>query len=304
MTVRLFESAAARDAYPAAYARTLGGRRHGPGPPLRRTTIRAQRSDREFLLSAYPHDLAAPYAYLLREPTAMPSIFVPTRSTEDWRPLLARPERHWKAGYSAMSLARAWQEAPRGDFPPEVRAVLESGGVPALEHLRLLLALPEYAVALPGGSQASHTDVLALARGSEGLVAIAVEGKVDEPFGPTLGEQRAGASPGAETRIAYLLDTLGLPKDVSEGVRYQLLHRAVSALLAAEQFAANSAVLLVHSFSQTDRGLDDFTAFAALFGQQAVPGLLAQLGRFGACELHAGWCRGDQRFRSESADAS
>jgi hypothetical protein len=158
--------------------------------------------------------------------------------------------------------------------------------------------LPEYRVALPGGTRPSQTDALALARGPEGLVAVAVEGKVDEPFGPTLGDKRRDASDGATLRLGYLLDTLGLPAHTPDAIRYQLLHRAVSALLVAEQFAAPAAVLLVHSFSPADRGFDDFAAFVALFGQRAASGAVVPLGQFDGRALYACWCRGDQRFRA------
>jgi hypothetical protein len=231
----------------------------------------------------------------------MPHIFIPTESYRDWQRLLSQPERHWREGYSAMTLARAWEAAP-GDFPPEIRAVLESGGEELL-GLRLLLALPEYPVALPGGERPSQTDVMALARGPRGLVAIAVEGKVNEPFGPTLGEKRSAPSPEAALRLSYLLDSLSLPADVPDSLRHQLLHRAVSSLLVAEQFNAPTAVLLVHSFSPEDTGLADFSAFAELFGLRPQPGELVRLGRFGERDLFAGWCRGDLRFRGPEVDA-
>jgi hypothetical protein len=48
----------------------------------------------------------------------MKRILIPTDSFEDWRGFLARPDLHWKVGYSAMTVARAW-EAAQG-FPPEV----------------------------------------------------------------------------------------------------------------------------------------------------------------------------------------
>jgi hypothetical protein len=44
---------------------------------------------------------------------------VPTRSTDDWKRLLADPELHWKAGRSAHSLATEWQEAQ--GFPRSFR---------------------------------------------------------------------------------------------------------------------------------------------------------------------------------------
>jgi len=54
----------------------------------------------------------------------MAQILVPTQSYEEWRRLLARPDRQWKSGFSAMTLARSWDEAH--GFPPEVDAILRS----------------------------------------------------------------------------------------------------------------------------------------------------------------------------------
>src|SRR5438034_811060 len=116
------------------------------------------------------------------------------------------------------------------------------------------------------GSRASQTDVFVLARGNDALVAIAVEGKVDEPFGPTVGQRRAEPSEGLEERYAFLLRCLGL-QQVGDSIRYQLLHQAASAVLAAEEYFAPYAVMLVHSFSANDLWFDDFSNFAALFGK-------------------------------------
>jgi hypothetical protein len=110
------------------------------------------------------------------------ALLVPTQSHEDWRRLLARPDRHWKAGFYAMTLARSWEAA--GGFPPEVREMFRLSGEPQLNAIEPLLVIPEYQIPLPGGKRASQTDVFLLARPSGGLVTIAVEGKVDEPFWP------------------------------------------------------------------------------------------------------------------------
>jgi len=226
-------------------------------------------------------------------------IVVPTQSPEDWKRLLAKPDLHWKAGYSAMTLAQSW-EAAHPCVPPEIAAALDSE--PILRNLELLLAIPEYQVNLPGGQRPSQTDVLALMRGSAGLVAVAVEGKVDEAFGPTVGQKRAEASAGVDERLAWLIDHLGLDV-VPDTVRYQLLHRTASALLVAEQFDAAAALMLVHSFSPTALWFDDFAAFAALFGVEAQVGGVARVGTFGGIPLFIGWCKGDQRFRGRVEQA-
>ena len=227
-------------------------------------------------------------------------VLIPTQSFRDWKRLLAKPELHWKAGHSAMTLARSWEAAAPTGFPPEIKAAFDSSGAPDLEDLTPLLAIPEYQVPLPGGDRPSQTDVLALARGPAGLVAIAVEGKVDEPFGPTLGEKLLEPSQGFKDRLSFLLGLLRLPDSVSGSIRYQLLHRTASALLIANQFNAKVAVMLVHSFSNSDKWFPDFQAFAALFHARPEIGQAVPTGEFAGISLFLGWCKGDQKFRLEN----
>ncbi|GAB6061165.1 DUF6946 family protein [Desulfonatronum parangueonense] len=226
-------------------------------------------------------------------------IYVPTQSYQDWQCLLAQPDLHWKAGYSAMTLARSWEAAAPQGFPPEVVATLAMTANPVLQGLSMLIAIPEYQVALPGGERASQTDLLVLARGSEGLVAIAVEGKVDENFGPTVEQKRAENSRGVHIRLQFLAESLGLTEPIPGNIRYQLLHRTVSALLIAEQFSAKAAVMLVHSFSPTNKWFDDFAAFAALLGVQTRIDTLSALGIRRNLPLFIGWCSGGQKFRGQ-----
>jgi hypothetical protein len=105
-----------------------------------------------------------------------------------------------------MALADAWEHAK--DWPSEVATALATD--PDLRDLELLLALP-------GGRRPSQTDLFVLARRPQhDMVAIAVEGKAEEPFGDqTVAEWRAEASPGRLQRLGYLLDMLGLPDDES-----------------------------------------------------------------------------------------
>lgn len=239
----------------------------------------------------------------------MGTIAIPSNGPRDWQRVLADPDLHWKPGASAMTLAACW-EAAQGGFPPEVRALLDASGLSALVDSRPLLIIPEFEVALPGGRRASQTDVFVLASGAEGLVTVAVEGKVDEPFGPTVAEKRRDASPGQIERLHFLQEKLGLT-DVPGEIRYQLLHRTVSALLLAEDFGAVRAVILVHSFSSTARWFDDFRRFGELLGvsvqkdglvavpAQASPDSLAASAETSggrSCPLYIGWCSGDRSF--------
>jgi hypothetical protein len=107
----------------------------------------------------------------------MKKIFVPTKSGADWQPLLAKPKVHWKVGASAMTAAAAW-EAAADVLPPEITRLLESSREKVLSDLRLVLALPEWQVPLPGGTTTSNTDVLAICRNDLGVCILGVEAKV------------------------------------------------------------------------------------------------------------------------------
>ena len=134
----------------------------------------------------------------------MKRIFIPTKSGSDWQRLLGKPELHWKSGRSAMSAAACWEDnEPR--LPAEISSVLEATGEQELTSLELLMAVPEWEVELPGGDRPSQTDVLAITRNEHGLVILCVEAKVDEPFGPTLGEKKMERSAG---RFFYLPSSL------------------------------------------------------------------------------------------------
>jgi hypothetical protein len=224
----------------------------------------------------------------------MSTIAIPSQGPHDWQRVLADPELHWKVGFSAMTLAACW-EAAGGNFPPEVRRVLDSSASPDLISARPLLIIPEFKVPLPGGAHASQSDVFVLAKGDGGPVTLVVEGKVEEPFGPLVSEKLRDTSPGQTERTAFLQKKLGIAQ-LPEDVRYQLLHRTVSAILIAEQFGAATSVMLVHSFSPAKRWFEDFQRFAELLGASVQPDQVVLLPQIAGCRLYIGWCCGDERF--------
>ena len=227
----------------------------------------------------------------------MKRIFTPTISGSDWQRLLGKPELHWKSGRSAMSAAACWEEN-EPHLPREILAAVEASGDEALASLELLIAIPEWEVDLPGGDRPSQTDVLAITRNERGLVILGVEAKVDEPFGPTLGERKADASGGQLERIAYLESELGCTSAIDDSIRYQLLHRTVSALLTAQAFHAGTAVMLVQSFSPGSRWREDFEAFAAALNARAVTADLWEIELDQSPRLMIGWCKGAEEFLS------
>jgi hypothetical protein len=165
-----------------------------------------------------------------------------------------------------------------------------------LAKLTPLLAVPEFKVSLPGGERASQNDVFVISRSSAGPVCIMVEGKVNESFGPTLKEWRTEASQGKKERLDFLLRTLRITPIASGDIRYQLLHRAASAIITGEQYRAVAAIVLVHSFSEHHTGWEDYEAFARLFGVRAVRGVVQRLTSSTSVPLFAGWVTGDCRF--------
>jgi len=230
----------------------------------------------------------------------MGKILIHSKGPEDWKQLLADPELHWKPGASAMSLALSWEKAV-GEFPPEIKKLFRKSGFVEISELEPLLIIPELKVPLPGGTRASQTDVFVLAKGNAGLVPIAVEGKVDETFGPKVSEKRMKASPGQTERLDFLQEKLGL-EDLPGNIRYQLVHRTVSAILLAEQYGAHAAVMLVHSFSQKKDGLnhfEDFQEFLKLFHVAAESDTLLQIDSIPNIRLFTGWCSGDPAFTSQ-----
>jgi hypothetical protein len=123
-----------------------------------------------------------------------------------------------------------------------------------------------------------------------------VEGKVNEPFGPTLDEWQADASPGKDKRFRFLLRTLCSAAVPDGGIRYKFLHRAASAIITAEQYRAVAAVLLIHSFSEQHTGFGDYDAFVRLFGVRALNGVVQRLPSASTIPLFAAWVTGDCSF--------
>jgi Domain of unknown function (DUF6946) len=85
-------------------------------------------------------------------------------------------------------VAHCW-EAARG-FAPEVESLLATSDL--FHDCEFLVGFPEYKVPLPGGRRESQTDLMVLTRSSAGLVVIAVEAKVDEPFGEVFIQEPRG----------------------------------------------------------------------------------------------------------------
>ena len=208
-------------------------------------------------------------------------ILRPTASIEDWREFLAKPDLHWKPGRSAMETAHAWEQAQ--GLPPEIAELFPEG-------TELLLAIPEYKVPLPGGARDSQNDVFALLAEGNSLIACMVEAKRDEPFGPTLADWQGGGGAGKNQRLAALTEILCLdPAVLVPDIRYQLVHRAASAVLTARRFRTRRAAMVVQSFSSEHRWFEDYSRFVALFGMPAERNRIVTAQLHDEMELSFGW---------------
>ncbi len=221
----------------------------------------------------------------------MSKYFISANGPEDWKSLLADPDKQWKTGYSAKSLAYSWQK--REDFPHSVKRVFRDSGINLFQDIELLIAFPEWKVPLPGGRRASQNDIFVLAKAGDQLVSIMVEGKVRESFGEIVFEWKSDNSKGKQTRLSYLCDLLRLDKERVDRIRYQLLHRTASAIIEAKRFNAKNALMLVHSFSkeseQENEGFQDYCQFLSLYKLKGKMNFLTLPTTINGVRLYFGW---------------
>ena len=180
------------------------------------------------------------------------NIFTPSKGPDSWKDFLADPEKQWVTGFSAKTLAYSWED--KNGFPKHFDKVLNKNGL----DLDLLLAIPEYKVYLDTNSAPSQNDLFVLSRFSDGLAVMMIEGKVSESFDKMIKDWKNGD--GKFHRFEFLKDKLEIDKKTEDinDYRYQLFHRTVSAILTAEQFTAKKAIMIVHSFSQSDKWFNDY----------------------------------------------
>lgn len=213
--------------------------------------------------------------------------FVPTEGHESWKALLAEPERHWQDNYSAKSLAESWEGAK--GFPQSVKDAFSSSSV--LRDLEFLCGFPEYEVPLPGGKSPSQNDIFVLAKNVHNqLISVTIEGKKSEPFGQYVSDWLGDdPSDGKQERLRFLAQCLEVEICDLDEIRYQLLHRTASAIIEAKRFVAPIAVMLVHSFSDSREGFEDYHAFAKLLGAEGRVNGVSRIDRKSSPDLYLAW---------------
>ena len=188
---------------------------------------------------------------------------------------------------------------PNG-LPPEVSEIVG-------KETRLILALPEHKVPIPGGRAPSQSDVFALLAMEDGTCTLTVETVRDEAFGPTIDKWQETTANGGEDRLTALCNELDVPYPPPADLRYQLFHRTVSAIYEAVRFNADTAAMIVHSFfpegeDEDKDGFNDFAAFCELLGftdvEKAVP--IRKTFPSGK-DLLLGWAEGDPGYLQKTA---
>ncbi len=223
-------------------------------------------------------------------------IYVPSKGPDCWKNFLADPEKQWVTGFSAKTLAHSWEDT--NGFPKQFDKILNNFGL----DLNLLLAIPEYKVFLDSKRAPSQNDLFVLSRDSNGLAVMMIEGKVSESFDKLIKDWKD--SDGKFHRFEFLKDKLEI-NDKTEDIndfRYQLFHRTVSAILTAEQFTAKKAIMIVHSFSQSDKWFKDYFDFVKLINSN----LNTKVNEINKCktlssgiELYVGWIKGEEKYLSK-----
>lgn len=111
-----------------------------------------------------------------------------------------------------------------------------------------------------------------------------------ESFGEVVESWNTG--PGRAFRLEKLCELLELEHSHVGQLRYQLFHRAASAVFEAERYGAGRSALLVHSFDPRDSSFTDYAAFVEALGLgKAVVNGMTHPKTIGDVELRLGWVR-------------
>lgn len=202
---------------------------------------------------------------------------------------LGQQEKHWKEGKSAHALATLWFKST--GLPSKIEVALKT----RFESPELIDAFLERQTDLQSEGRPSQTDLLAVVgSGKDDLVIVAVEGKAGEPFGDRV-EKWLDANGKKEARLEGLCEILGgLSRESVLPLRYQLLHRSAAAIIEARRYRTKVAVLLVHSFSEDEKGFADFASFSKTFGlAEPIANSLAGPALVGGISFYAAWVQDD-----------
>jgi hypothetical protein len=232
-------------------------------------------------------------------------------SITDWRKW-TQPMRneHWKAGRSAMELARAWFTSPVPVCPPEIQSLLATN--PRTAGIEFTEGFPEHKTALPQSGEGRNHDLMLRGHTNTEQVTVCVEAKADEPFGNTIGKyyeaackaSASGDPTQAHKRIEALVQIVFGPTALPSqprwyGLRYQLLTALAGTAIQAANDNNPLAVLIVHEFqtqlttiNAINANNDDYKSFIAEFCSISLSGVVSEQ-LYGPVRLFSGHLKHD-----------
>jgi hypothetical protein len=180
----------------------------------------------------------------------------PITHYQEW----TRPKKdyQWKAGRSAMELARSWFRNDILSPPGELLSLLHSST--RLKDLQFIIGIPEQVTPLPERGEGRNHDLALIGNTPKEQITLTVEAKADEPFGSdSILEYYTKAikrrDKGTFTRVPERIEQLLSMVDPSKvpiadskwkDVRYQLLTALCGTILQAQTDGSSLAVLIVH----------------------------------------------------------
>ena len=162
---------------------------------------------------------------------------------------------------AALTAAHRWVTA-RG-VPPEFSKILEAGA-------KVQTAIPGLKVDIPGGTEPSRCDVFSKVETKHGVGAIGITAKADDGFGQTIAEWQKDRVRRGSARLGALCHTLGTQYPPPLDLRYQPFHRLAAAIYEADARGTDFAAMIVQSFSNSQKGFDDFKDFCKLLDARLV----------------------------------
>lgn len=176
---------------------------------------------------------------------------------EEW----TRPKREyqWKAGRSAMELAKAWFRNGILSPPSELLSLLESHD--RLKGIQFTDGIPELVTPLPERGEGRNHDLALRGHTDSESVTVCIEAKADEPFGTdTISDylnkankkREKGISTRVPERIESLLSIVDPDTTISDSkwhnIKYQLLTAICGTIIQAKIDGSTLAVLIIHEF--------------------------------------------------------
>ena len=234
----------------------------------------------------------------------MKRIFINTDGPGDWKKKLADPELHWRRGKSAFECATSWESAKSTShgLPREIRRILNK----SKRFLKgeLLLAIPEHQVSLKPRGKGSQNDVWGLIKFKHEIFSVSVEAKAGEDFDTTVIDwiNKDSKKAGRKERLEFLKTILQIENAETDHIRYQLLHRCVSSILEARRFQSNGAMMIIQSFSDSDK-FDDFSNFCDLFEIKAERNIAFAIESFQEMPLYFCWVDSELASNAKVAKA-